>query len=147
MARRGVRLPPCSRILSLRPRVGINYYSCLRRVINCRNLSCAGITATCLEISPHSRPCCNGEAARPGRNVLSCSREHGARQPRRNSLAGHILRLPACVTVLGETYGPIKKEDVDDLGVLETATLVEVLLVVPCAANVFESDGRMERRG
>ena len=27
------------------PRVGINCYSCLRRVINCRNLSCAGIIA------------------------------------------------------------------------------------------------------
>lgn len=39
------RVHHLARILSLRPppRVGINCHSCLRRVINCRNLSCAGI--------------------------------------------------------------------------------------------------------
>lgn len=38
------RSPSCSYpFIAAPPRVGINCHSCLRRVINCRNLSCAGI--------------------------------------------------------------------------------------------------------
>lgn len=63
------RLPSCSYPF-IAPRVGINCYSCLRRVINCRNLSCAGVIAAGLP-----RNFLQNEKSRSGRNVLSCSRE------------------------------------------------------------------------